>query len=336
MLKLGVVTRGGVRRPRTFLGRRRYVSLLLLRELARDPEAAADDYDRLAGHACMPNGVWKLTGHGRLRVLDDTVMDILQKRHERGARLDVCDLAASTGATSLDFFRALQRRFDVRFTASDLYRDVIAVCDRRRRRAIIFDGAGREVVQYVFRRFVFPKAPAESALYPVNRALKALLQRTFVPVARAVLGSAPVERLRPFESVEVEGYDVVKLPILTRDTLAAIDAEDGFGFEAWSILDRLPQRAHVIRAMNILTPEHFSDELRMRAIRNCVDAVVSGGIFIVGSSPSRDPAAVQASIYSVGDGQVVRLASLNGGSEIDALVARSCRALETPPEAREA
>ena len=42
MLKLGVVRRRGLRRPRTLLGRRRHVSFLLLRQLAQeltvDPE----------------------------------------------------------------------------------------------------------------------------------------------------------------------------------------------------------------------------------------------------------------------------------------------------------
>ncbi len=322
MLKLGVVTRDGVRRPRTLFGRRRYVSLLLLRELADDPVTSADEYDRLVEHACMPNGVWKLTRHGRLEVLDDAVVEILCRRYPAGSALTVCDLAASTGATSVEFFRALAPYFDVRFTASDLYRDVVAVRSRRWPAAIVFDGSG-EVIQYVCGPFVLPRAPAESPAYPVNRALKAILQSRLVPVARAVLDSVDLTGLVPFDSVDVAGHEVVKLPILTRDTLTAIAARNGFTFEEWNVLEPLPARAHVVRTMNILTPEHFSDAARVRAIRNCVAAVLPGGLFIVGSSPDADATTIKASVYAVEGGQLVRLRSLNDGSEIDTLVAKT-------------
>jgi hypothetical protein len=331
MLKLGVVTRGGVRRPRTLFGRRRYVSLLLLRELAHDPATSADDYDRLAGHACMPNGVWKLTRHGRLSLLDAAVVEVLRHRHPAGNTLTVCDLAASTGATSVDFFRALAPHFDVRFTASDLYRDVVAVRSRRWPAAIVFDGSGEEI-QYVFGPFVLPRAPAESAAYPINHALRAVLRSRLAPAARAVLDSVDLKALGPFESVDVAGYEVVKLPTLTRDTLAAIAARNGFTFEEWNVLEPLPARAHVVRAMNILMPEHFSDEARARAIRNCVAAVLPGGLFIVGSSPTAEAATIKASVYAVEEGQLVRLRSLNDGSEIDALVARTYRVVDAAPD----
>ena len=175
---------------------------------------------------------------------------------------------------------------------------------------------------------LFPGAPAESIVYPINRGLKALLRRRFAPAARAAFHKVVPARLAPFEAVDVDGYDIVKLPILAGSTLAALAARDGFTFEEWSILEPLPERAHVVRAMNILTRDHFADEQRARAVTNCVRAVLPGGLFIVGSSPTADSTDVEASIYAVHDGQLVRLASLNGGSEIDALVARTCTVVE--------
>lgn len=330
MLKLGVTTRHGLRRPRTLLGRRRYVSFLLLRELAQDPTSDADEYDRLAGHACMPNGVWKLTRHGRLQVLDAAILDILSSRFDAGASLAICDLAASTGATSVEFFHTLKERFDVRFIASDLYRDLVAVRSRRWPVAIVFDGSGKEV-QYIVGRFVLPQSPSESTAYPVNRALKKLLQRRFAPIARELLCKVDLKRLGAFETVDIEGYQIVKLPMLTRGALAAIAGHDGFTFEEWNILEPLPERAHVVRAMNILTPEHFPDDQRARAVVNCVEAVLPGGLFVVGSSPTPEATTVKASIYCVEDGHLVRLNSLNRGSEIDAIVARTCPVTEGTP-----
>jgi hypothetical protein len=129
-------------------------------------------------------------------------------------------------------------------------------------------------------------------------------------------------RLGPFESVDVDGYEIVKVPILTRDTLGAIADREGFAFEEWNILEPLPERAHVVRAMNILTQDHFRDEQRSRTVANCVEAVLPGGLFIVGWSPTPEPDTVEASIYLVDDGKLIRFASLNGGSEIHSLVAR--------------
>jgi hypothetical protein len=321
MLKLGVVKRRGVRRPRTLLGRRRHVSFLLLRELARNEEVDPEEYDRLVGYTCMPNGVWKRTKRGRLRILDAAVMEIIQNRYAAGTPLVVHDLAASTGVTSVEFFRVLKGRFNVRFIASDLYRDLVAVCSRRWPVAIIFAGCGQEV-QYVLGRFVLPGAMAESIVYPINRALRRIVRRQFAPPARAAFEKVTLGRLKPFESVDVDDYEVVKLPVLTRDALDAIGDRDGFTFEELNILGPLPERAHIVRAMNILTDDHFPDEQRARAVTNCVEAVLPGGLFIVGWSPTPEPTTVEASIYSVQDRRLVRLASLNGGSEIDAIVAR--------------
>ena len=54
-----------------------------------------------------------------------------------------------------------------------------------------------------------------------------------------------------------------------------------------------------------------------------------GGIFIVGSNPTPDAASIKASIYRIERNHLVRLASLNDGSEIDALVARTYRVTES-------
>lgn len=329
MLKLGVVDRSKVREPRTLLGRRRNVSLLLLRELALDAAVDPDEYDRLAGHARMPNGVWKLTHHGRLRHLDTAVIDELSRRYPPGAPLVVCDVAASTGATSVDFFRALKGRYDTRFIASDLYRDLVAVRSRRWPLAVVFDGSGREV-QYLAGKLVLPESPPESAAYPVNHAAKALVRRCFVPAARVAVSKVPLAGLAPFEMLDSGDYQIIKLPMLTKDALAAIAAGDGFAFEEWNIFESLPTRAHVVRAMNILTPEHFPDEMRATAIRNCVAATLPGGLFVIGSSPSPNPSDVKATIYGVEPGQLTRVASLNGGSEVDAIVTRIFSVVGTP------
>jgi len=155
------------------------------------------------------------------------------------------------------------------------------------------------------------------------------LRGRLLPAARTALRGVRLRELGPFEAAEASGYEIVKLPMLTKDTLAVIAEGSGFSFQEWNILEPLPERANIVRAVNILTPEHFADDIRARAITNCVEAVEPGGLFIVGSNPTPEAASIKASIYGVERDHLVRLASLNDGSEIDGLVARTHRVLES-------
>lgn len=321
MLKLGVVKSAGVRHPRTRWGRRRHVSLLLLPELAARTDVTAEEYDRLVGYARMPNGVWKRTCHGRLRVLDGVLVDLLRQRYPDGAHLSVLDVAASTGVTSVELYRALSSRFTVELVASDLYRDVVAVRSRRRRAAVVFDAYG-EPVQYILGPFVMPASFAESPAYPVNRALRLFMRKWFMPSARQALAATGSASLAPFATTVVGDFEVVKFPLLARETLEMMAREPCFRFEVADILQPLGVRAHVVRAMNILTRDHFADPDRTRALHHCVEAVLPGGLFVVGWSPTARAETVEASVYAVEGDRLRRLAALNGGSEIDTLIAR--------------
>src|SRR5262249_46912047 len=103
---------------------------------------------------------------------------------------------------------------------------------------------------------------------------------------------------------------------------------DGFTFAEWDVFDPLPEPAHVVRAMNILTQYNFTDEQRALAVMNCVEGILPGGLFIVGSSPSPESTMIHSSLYGVQEGRLGLLARVNGGSEIDAIVVRTYRVVE--------
>ena len=322
MIKLGVTDRRGLARPTTLLGRRRHVSLLLLEDLASAEDVSPQLYDSLVGLMPMPSGVWKLTWRGRMATLDAMVLDLLRDRFGRGTALSVNDVAASTGITSVEFLRALKAAFTVELVASDLYRDVIAVeGPGRPRLAVVFDERGR-AVQYVWGRLVLPAGIDESAAYPVNRLLRRWIRRRVEPRARAALARTDVGSLAAFGPVETDGHRVVRLPMLAYEALRAIRDDPGFRFEIWDVLQPLPRRAHVVRAMNILTADHLAASERERALRHCVEAVLPGGLFVVGWNPMASPDAVRASVYEVQGDRLSLLAVLNGGSDVDDDVAR--------------
>ena len=188
MLRFGIVRRQGLAHPTTWFGARKHVSALILDELAETPESDEAAYDTVVEQLPMPNGTWKFTCRGRFASLDRLVLDLLAPRVPRGGRLSVIDLAASTGVTSVELYRVLRERYQVRFLASDLYRDLYAV---RRSGAWVgvFTAMGDDV-QHIVWRFVLPGQLAESWAYPGNRALRAACRRLLTPRARAVLRRA--------------------------------------------------------------------------------------------------------------------------------------------------
>ena len=321
MLKSGVVTRAGLKRPTTWFGKKRHVSFLLLMDLARRQDTTPEEYDRFVEQVRMPNGVWKRTARGRLAVLDAIVLDLLRERFPAGSALKVLDLAASTGVTSVDFYRTLSSVFSVEFIASDLYRDLIAVRPVRWPWVGIFDTSGQPI-QYIMPGLVLPAQIEESRVYPINRLLKRLGRTLFLPRSRAAIDRSRSLPLAPFESVETDGYSLTRLPLLSKDCLDILRTNPRFRFEVGNILETLPHRGHVVRAMNILTKDHFPDEQRARAIQNCLDATLPNGLFVIGWSPTPNPKTVEASVYEVRESGLCRLTSTNGGSEIDRIVER--------------
>src|SRR5262245_46627940 len=127
MLKLGITTTRGLRSASRWLGRERHASFLLLESLAREECRDPGTYDTLVARVRMPNGTWRQTTAGRLRLVDDALVGALRHTHPRSHALSVLDLGASTGVTSVDLYETLSQRWNVVSTASDLYRDAFAV-----------------------------------------------------------------------------------------------------------------------------------------------------------------------------------------------------------------
>jgi hypothetical protein len=318
MLKLGIVSPVHIARSARRFGGPKNVSALILEELGRAPGSGDEAYDAVVANLRMPNGTWKFTCRGRFAELDHLVMDLLGARFSPGAHLSVMDLAASTGVTSVEFYRVLGERFLVEFLASDLYRDLYAVRSGRMWTGV-FTAEGEDV-QHVVGNFVLPGQPPESWAYPVNRGLRAACRRLFAPSARAALARAPLARLGPFETVRVDAFEICRLPLLSGACLALVRKGEGFRFEVRDVSQPLPERGHVVRAMNILTREHFDDTQRAHIIRNCIAATLPGGLLVLGWSRWDNPTHVEATVYEVAADGLERLASLNGGSEIDRFV----------------
>lgn len=320
MLKLGIVTPAGLGHPCTWLGKERHASLGLLQPLFEAKDEDASVYDELVRRVLMPNGTWKQTATRRLREVDALVVDLLKKTYSPGSHITVTDLAASTGVTSVEFYQTLSAWFAVDFIASDLYRDVFVIASRRWHWAVILDHSGA-ALQYIIGRFVLPGQLSESWSYPVNRALKRFAKLVLLPRARVVFASGAGCRRTPyFMPRSVGHYEIRRLPFFSYRCWRLLQQTTSFRFEIVDIMRPIPHCSHVVRAMNIVTPDYFDDAHARIAIRHCVQAIEPGGWLIMGQSKALSPSDVQATVYRMHWPEVEVLARLNGGCPMEKLV----------------
>jgi len=319
MLKRGIVSLDQLDRPLTWLGKKKHANLLLLADLFRQPAPDARHYDTIISQVITPNGTWKESCTDRFATLDRLTLATLAERWPGRRQLVITDLGASSGATSVQLFQLLRERFSLDFLATDLCRDAIAVRPRYAKWVIVFDADGR-ALQHVFSAFVLPGQGQESALYPINRALRALSRRLLVPKAAAVFSRCDARTLADFETIAVDRYKITKIPLLSYHCLRLLRECQQFRFEVVDVMQPLSRCADVIRVMNVLTPVYF-DEARLRAgIGNCAAALNPGGLLILGRSPMEDPANAKATIYLNDAGAIRPLHRLNGGYEAHHLV----------------
>jgi hypothetical protein len=320
MLKLGITTTRGLRRAPRWLGRERHASFLLLEPLAcegcRDPSA----YDTLVARVRMPNGTWRQTTAGRLRLVDDALVGALQRTHAPGSTLSVLDLGASTGVTSVDLYETLSQRWTVEFTASDLYRDAFAVSAPGRGWAIVLDGGG-EVLQHVVGPFVLPGQLEESTAYPLNRALKRWSERVLVPRARRALALDAQARTRDyFAAAETGGLAVRRLPFFSWRCLDLVRRTPRFRFVAHDVTQPVSDQVTIVRAVNIITSEYFDLPTATRAIGHALRGVEPGGYFVAGQSRGLDSTAMRATVFRVRGRAAEIVARVGDGYEFEEAV----------------
>jgi SAM-dependent methyltransferase len=319
VFKLGIVTTEELDRPRTRLGARKFASLLLLRDLRGRGARDATHYNGILRLLQMANGTWKDTFRGRFARLDRESLEVIAASHASGSRLQVTDLAVASGITSVDFYLALRSKFEVDFVATDLWRDAFAVTGMPPGGTVVLDADGGEL-QFVLGRFVLPGYAPDRLIYPVNRALRWWARRTLLPRARTFLQGVDQTHLRAFETLVNHGAQVTRIPLVSAECLDLLATRPDFRFVVANILAPPDRQSDVIRAMNIVTPDHLPQADLRKAIRNCLAALRPQGVLILGRSPNDNPEDVTATIYQAQNGDLHTARRLNAGCEVEELV----------------
>jgi hypothetical protein len=313
MLKTGIHRRDQLSQSSvsTFFGKRRFIAVTIYPELAADdrpdaPELLAHILRRFPG----PDGTYKRTQRRRFEAFDTRLAELVAAGLPADGSCSVHDLAVSDGGTAVDLFERLAALDGIRldYTASDLAPDVIAVAAPKGRLTAVLDPVTGRPLQVIRPPFVFNVEKRESAvLYPINRALLAVLLRTTVAgLVRRFVAADPT-------------LVTSRVRLLAPDVLRLLRSDPRFRFVRHDILEPLPGRYDLVRAMNILNPAYF-DEARLRTAISRIGAAVSrGGLLATGSNQDAG-STVDGAIYRREDGGFRRLWSSGTGSPVDALI----------------
>ena len=292
--------------PAGWLGRRRRIAIDLI-----------DDIDRLGAPAIREalferivdaRGAFKRTYRDRFAAFDARLIELWQAAPLAARPVRILDAAISDGSTSLPLIAAFETSTagEFRFLATDLdgrYRKLWRPAAPERR--VILSDQG-EIVQIILPPFLFTHRESR-LLFPLNRALR--------PLAHRFAGGL-------IDDWQRASSNVVSAEILlfSPDFRRVLESDRRVEFQAWDILQPWPgERAHCVRAMNILNPGYFNAEQMRQVVRHLFAAVADGGLIALGSNEDAGSAVDGVICRRDGD-RLLELASFGHGFRAPAAI----------------
>ena len=258
-------------------------SYRILQELEHD--FTADDeplLERLYQSLAAGAGVFKITRRNRFTAFDAEVAERVRTAFPNAEPLVVHDMGASNAITALELYQTLRTVRSVALTASDYFDTLTLVTLDEGRWTVAFDSANRSIQTTgwgtVFSNRTYPWR------YALNRMAQWWVQKQIVPHAAAVLAQGPSDA-------------VSQIPLFHPEALALARREANFRLCKHDIFQPNPVRSHIVRAMNVITPQHFSSEQAQAAIRASVSNLVPGGWLILGRSIDEEDGRLRATVY---------------------------------------
>jgi hypothetical protein len=224
------------------------------------------------------NGTSRTTFRNRLRDVDAATIGILERLYPSDYELLAEDRAASHGLTSLELAGQLFEAFhNSRFEASDrlLYLIQLSLVTGER---YILEPKG-QLLQYIKPPFVVSLAHQESLRFPINRLIAARARRRFRHL------SLPAGWT---ESIGGDGYKVSQINCVHPEVLSFSSTNPRFQLHSRSVFDITPDAVHVLRTMNILNKDYFSESQLRKGSEVAFRSLKLGGVWIVGRTLESD------------------------------------------------
>jgi hypothetical protein len=281
---------------------------LLAREGGGDAhrrEAIEDNFFRRLG---LPGGVTKCTRRGRLADLDALVAEHLPC----GRRLELMDVAVSSGVTTLDWAASLRRAgFDFGLVAGDAT-PAAWLLSLGRRVEVLVDGAGRPLQYDLYGLAIRSAATGPLAMLPwLGRLLTRFALAWDGDLRRSLAAGREVRGRRPLRSQRV----ALVVPELLADPAIELVEDD---LLAWAA-DPLAGRFDVVRAANLLNRGYFDEDALRRMLARLVARLKPGSLLAV--CRTEEGGSNHATVFRRGEEGLEPIARLGCGSEVEELAA---------------
>ena len=309
MVKLGIWTLDqylGEGERRRYYGSR--VSYALLDVGGHPSEAQIRAFEDVGFTLRTSNGTFRTTFRRRFHDVDTASLEWARRLYPAGTALRVQDRAVSNGLTSWEWAVPLFRDFpEAEFEASDLLLYLIKLSLPSGETYIVEPGG--TPIQYIRPPFVVSVYHPESWKYPVNRLVAARARWRFARL-RLPEGWA--------ESSGGAGFGVTRIPCVHPEALELSKTNPRFRFQERSVFEPTPSACHMLRTMNILNRDYFSDEQLTAGVKAAFDSLHPGGLWIVGRTLEEDFTNHVTFLRRLENGWEV-LARIGKGSDIENL-----------------
>jgi hypothetical protein len=257
------------------------------------------------------NGTYRTTFRNRLRDVNAATISILERLHPSDTELLLEDRAVSHGLTSLEWAQQLFQAFPhSKFEASDklLYLIQLSLASGGK---YILEPEGQPL-QYIKPPFVVGLSHRESLRLPFNLLIAALAKRR---LRHLLLPDGWME------SLEGDGYQVSKIKCVHPEALSFSRTNPRFQLRTRSVFDVTPNAVHVLRTMNILNKEYFSDSQLREGSKAAFQSLKLGGVWIVGRTLETDFSNHVTFLQKQENGWGI-LARIGNGSEMEGYAGR--------------
>jgi hypothetical protein len=312
MLRFGLCTQNqfiATGERRRFLGSR--VSYTLLKVGENPTKEQIRIFEDISFALRTSNGTCRTTFRNRLRDVDAAAKGILERLYPSNTELLVEDRAVSHGLTSLEWAQQLFQAFPhSQFEASDklLYLIQLSLASGG---TYILEPEGQPL-QYIKPPFVVSLSHKEPSLLPFNRLIAAQARRR---LRHLLLPDGWME------SGGGDGYQVSEIKCVHPEALAFNRTDPRFQLRTRSVFDTTLNAVHVLRTMNILNKDYFSDSQLREGSEAAFRSLKLGGVWIVGRTLESDFSNHATFLQKLENGWGI-LARIGNGSEMEGYAGR--------------
>ena len=164
--------------------------------------------------------------------------------------------------------------------ATDYYDAIYVVRVPNSKWSVVFD-AELQPLQFVGAGMVLSARRNAPWRYIANRLVQRWVLRRHLEPARQLL-QASLSNNGELISGNGVPAQVRRVPLFHPDCVAAARHDPRFTLGRHDLFAPSPRTYHVIRVMNVLTPEHLPEDLLRRAVCACATGLREGGLFVAG------------------------------------------------------